>query len=529
MSGPGAGAIHDRPRILIVVAAREAGPPLAELLGRIPASLDEMGEVQVLVVHGGDCDAAPELAVRLEDACRFPLTAFRDPTDPGHGGKQKLGYAYALRNGFDLVVLLPGGGEYSPKDIPRLLQPLVDGAADAALGSRLVPGAEAPRDAMPLGERWANRILTRIQNRLLGTSLSDFPCFFRAYRTSALSGIPFHYCSSARRFDIEILIQLLSKRVRFAEVPVASRHGGRISRVEGLRYARDAVASAVRFRLQRVNVLYARKFDVEGPANRHYELKLGFCSSHSLALETVPAGARVLDIGAGPGYVAAELVKKGCAVDGADEWPPEEGAPFQSFRIWHEPAELGSDVRSYDWVLLLDVVEHLRYPEDLLDELRDGAQSLEGCPRFIVTTGNVVFCVVRFQALLGSFNYGKRGILDMTHTRLYTFGTLRELFEQSGFRIDRIEGIPAPLPLVLGDNRLSRFLMRLNRLLIRFSPGLFSYQIFMVASPTPTVEALLDRSLTAPDERPGALAGLCESQAGSVGAERRGASPARRR
>ena len=179
---------------------------------------------------------------------------------------------------------------------------------------------------------------------------------------------------------------------------------------------------------------------------------------------------------------------------------------FDAFHVWREPDPLAVDLREYDCVLLLDIIEHLTQPERFLDALRDATRSLGGRPQVIVTTGNVAFVIVRLQALLGQFNYGKRGILDLTHTRLYTFKTLRALFEQCGFRITRVDGIPAPFPLALGDNALARAAMRVNDLLIRLMPGLFAYQVFMVATPTPTVDALLDRSMDASSTRAEALA-----------------------
>jgi hypothetical protein len=93
--------------------------------------------------------------------------------------------------------------------------------------------------------------------------------------------------------------------------------------------------------------------------------------------------------------------------------------------------------------------------------------------------------------LLGQFNYGKRGILDLTHTRLFTFATLRRALEQAGFTILETKGVPAPLPLALGENVFSRILLGVNQICIRFSRGLFSYQIFMRAQAQPTVESLL--------------------------------------
>lgn len=489
------------------VVAYEAESTLAAVLSRVPRSLASGIDLEVLVIDDSSSDRTFEVGVRARIVCGFPLTVLYNPRNQGYGGNQKLGYTYALRHNFDFVVLLHGDGQYAPESIPDLLRPLLADEADAVLGSRMLARGAARRGGMPLYKFVGNKILTWLQNRLLGTCLSEFHSGFRAYRVSSLGRVPFQYCADVFHFDTEIIIQMLFAGCRIAEVPIPTYYGQEICRVNGMRYAKDVTLTTVRSRLHRLSFLYSRKFDVDGPANRHYNLKLGFPSSHSLAIDAVPEGSRVFDIGAGPGHVAAELVRKGCTVDGADQWPPNVAAPFRAFQVWQEPDSLEVDLHDYDCVLLLDVIEHLRYPEELLDQLREAARSLEGRPRFIVTTGNIVFLPVRIQALLGNFNYGKRGILDMTHTRLYTFGTLRALFEQSGFQIERVAGIPAPVPLILGRSRLSRFLIGLNTLLIRVAPGLFSYQIFMIVAPSPTVDALLDNTLGASAERAAALAG----------------------
>jgi hypothetical protein len=115
------------------------------------------------------------------------------------------------------------------------------------------------------------------------------------------------------------------------------------------------------------------------------------------------------------------------------------------------------------------------------------------CPdaRLLVSTGNVGFIIVRLMLALGQFNYGKRGILDLTHTRLFTFASVRRLFEQAGFRVLEIRGIPGPFPLALGDGFLSRLLVALNRLAIGISRGLFSYQIYLTLAPPLSLELLL--------------------------------------
>jgi hypothetical protein len=135
-------------------------------------------------------------------------------------------------------------------------------------------------------------------------------------------------------------------------------------------------------------------------------------------------------------------------------------------------------------------LEHLTQPEQFLIELREKLSLNTSC-RIIVSTGNIAYFISRTMLMLGQFNYGKRGLLDLTHTRLFTFASFRRLFLQSGFSVIKTSGAPGPFPLALGENFLSAFLLRLNQLLIHLSKGLFSYQIFMVVQATPTLETLL--------------------------------------
>ena len=64
-------------------------------------------------------------------------------------------------------------------------------------------------------------------------------------------------------------------------------------------------------------------------------------------------------------------------------------------------------------------------------------------PRIIASTGNVAFLPLRAALIVGQFNYGQRGILDMTHRRLFTLRSFRRLFEQSGFVVERVIGDPS--------------------------------------------------------------------------------------
>ena len=110
--------------------------------------------------------------------------------------------------------------------------------------------------------------------------------------------------------------------------------------------------------------------------------------------------------------------------------------------------------------------------------------------KIIVSTGNIGFFVTRAMLAFGQFNYGKRGILDLTHTRLFTFASLRRLFEQNGFRLIETRGIPAPFPLAI-KGRAGRWMVGINRFFMRLLRNLLSYQIFVVVQPNPALDYLL--------------------------------------
>ena len=147
-----------------------------------------------------------------------------------------------------------------------------------------------------------------------------------------------------------------------------------------------------------------------------------------------------------------------------------------------------------DTVLALDIIEHLVNPEHFLENLRRSA-CLRGS-RLILTTPNVTFLPLRIMFLFGFFNYGKRGILDRTHTRLFTFGSLRRMLRQAGFDVTSMQGIPAPFPLAFGRNSwIGKFLLKINHILTMIGPGVFSYQIYCEATAAPTVDELLARTM----------------------------------
>lgn len=482
-----------KPRVLIFVVAYHAETTIVEVLHRIPELPDY--EIEVLIIDDSSSDATYALSERLRRLgnYRHRLTVLVNPVNQGYGGNQKIGYHYAIKNGFDIVALLHGDGQYAPEILPELLDPIARGTADVVLGSRMLVAKNALKGGMPVYKFIGNMLLTWYQNLVLKSSLSEFHTGYRAYAADLLLRIPFDLNSNEFHFDTEIIIQCLRAQSRIVEIPIPTHYGEEICRVNGVRYARDVVNASTVGMLQDYGLVYRRNFDIESvsPENKHYLRKVDFGSSHSAALEEVPDGTTVLDVGCGPGHLSGPLRAKSCHVIGVDQYKPADTSAFDEFfrtdlNTNPFPRPLG-DVQV---VLLLDIVEHLNSPEKFCDELRRRTQANLSA-KIVISTGNIGFFVTRFMLLLGQFNYNKRGILDLTHTRLFTFSSARRLLKEAGFAVEKERGIPFPIPLLLENSFWQKALMKMQLFLIKISRGLFAYQIFMVARPLPTLQTLL--------------------------------------
>jgi len=490
------------PKVLILIVSYHAEQFIQSVLNRIPAEIwqNDKFETEVLIIDDQSPDQTFDRAVDYaRQSNKTNITVLYNPKNQGYGGNQKIGYHYAIAKGFDAVVLLHGDGQYAPEHLPAMLGPLLDNTADVVLGSRMINRGDALKGKMPYYKWIGNQILTFTQNRILGSSLAEFHTGYRAFRVSALASIPFERNSDYFDFDTDILIQLMDTGKRFKEIPVPTFYGEELSRVNGLKYAALIIRTSILSRIMRLGIFFDPRFDYEF-SNTHYTPKLGYPSSHEYALNRVRPQTTVLDIGCGPGFMSRELAKKGVRTISLDRY-----IDASTREVSHKAIEIDiedfdfSDTNRVDTILLLDVIEHLVSPERFLTRVRN--RYCEEAPEMVITTGNIAFLPIRMALMSGQFNYGKRGILDLTHTRLFTFSSLRRLIAQSGFEIVSVSGLPAPFPLALGNGWLARTLLAINGLLIKVSKGLFSYQIAMVVVPRPTLNLLLRKAQDAGAEK----------------------------
>lgn len=476
------------PKIGIHVVAYNAATTLAWVLDRIPKAFRSSIAV-VLVSDDHSHDSTYEVGLeyqRINDS--LPITVIRQPRNLGYGGNQKFGYRWMLERDIDIVVLLHGDGQYAPEVISDLVAPLIDGQADVVLGSRMLLKGGARAGGMPLYKYLGNRILTGFQNRTAGLRLTEWHSGYRAFSLRSIAGVPFERCSDGFDFDTEVLLQLHEAGARIAEVAIPTYYGDEICYVNGISYAWKVSIDVLRYRFGRIGFGTARA------TPEAYEWKDSPDASHRTALrllEAEPAG-RVLDLGCAGGYLGAMLRSRGHFVVGLDIDPPPGTEPNLDRLVTADlnqglPAEIVESPK-FNVVIAADVLEHLQNPERVLAQLHevctDDAVLIASVPNF----GH---WYPRVRIGFGRFDYDRRGILDETHLRFFTWRSFRRMAERSGWLVEDRQSTGVPLEILDRVGRTTRrsFARRglagIDRLGRRAWPSLFSYQFVASLRPDP--------------------------------------------
>ncbi len=468
--------LRGSPRIGILVVAYNAASTLAQVLDRVPKSFRPRIS-QMFVCDDASEDSTYLVGLGYQQVTNdLPLTVIRHPGNLGYGGNQKAGYRLAIEHGLDIVVLLHADGQYAPECLEEIVAPLERGECDAVFGSRMMVKGAARRGGMPLYKYVGNKILTRFENGMLRTDLTEFHSGYRAYSVKALETIPFESNSDSFNFDTQIIIQLLEAGKRIVEVPIPTYYGDEICYVNGLRYAKDVSADVLCYRLSKLGFMSGQLGSVGG----EYALKEGPESSHAIILrwlERMPP-AHVLDLGCSGGRLSERVRALGHHVTGVDVLElPEIHARVDRFIRADLDRGLPQAVVGegpFDIALAADVLEHVREPEQLLEQIRDVLVS-RGV--LIASVPNFGHWYARARTALGLFDYDQRGVLDRGHVRLFTRRSFIRRLRLAGFTIVRDEATGLPLDvLTRGNGTFTRVLRAIDRIAVTARPTLFGYQ-----------------------------------------------------
>ena len=483
---------EESPKTLIFIVAYNAVKTISSVLDRLPKQVINNPNFHILVIDDCSLDATASTAAAHVRTHKYGnVSILRNNRNMGYGGNQKLGYRYAIDHGYDLVVLLHGDGQYAPELVLEFVTRWNQSKPGVILGSRMINKAAARAGGMPMYKWIGNQILTRFQNRVVGSLLSEFHTGFRAYDVKQfISRVPFELNTDEFHFDTEILLQAFALRVNLVEFAIPTYYGDEISRVNGMKYAWDVCVACLTYRFQRIGLFCSMQYRGLLEPDERYQDKSGQTgTTHDLVVRRVEKRTRVLDLGCGPGFVANRLSEKGCEVVAVDSVMPKNLNSSKFVQLNFENELLREDLSNYSFVLMLDLLEHISDPERLLINLRYSTSGLK-VPRFLLSTGNVAFLGPRLLLGLGFFTYGERGILDITHKRLFTVASFKRMLRESGYLVLSVKGIGVPFRLLF-PNWFGGLLGFVSNSLAHVWPSMFGYQILLEAEPKPHSFTLL--------------------------------------
>jgi glycosyltransferase involved in cell wall biosynthesis len=203
----------EQPNIFIVLPAYNAARTLMRTLDEIPTEFRK----NIILVDDASSDNTADLAREAG------LTVIVHPQNRGYGGNQKTCYTASLTSGADLVVMLHPDHQYDARVIPNMVQPILNGEAEAVFGSRML-GGRPLEGGMPWWKFNANVLLTAAANIVFRRYLTEIHSGFRAYSRKYLETVRFMENSDDFIFDTEIIAQGMMNKLTFQEVPIVTRY-----------------------------------------------------------------------------------------------------------------------------------------------------------------------------------------------------------------------------------------------------------------------------------------------------------------
>jgi len=219
----------------------------AQTLPAVASELDRGAADRALLID----DASPDATARV--AILHGIDVLRHPVNRGYGASQKTGYARALLDGADVVVMVHADDQYNPALVADMAAPILSGRSDMVIGSRLLEH-RAVADGMPRWKWLGNRLLTSLENRVFGRAFSEYHTGYRAFSADLLRSVPFLRNSDAFVFDQEIFAQVVTRGARVLEIPIPTRYFKEASSVDlptSVRYGLGTLVVLARFSLDR--------------------------------------------------------------------------------------------------------------------------------------------------------------------------------------------------------------------------------------------------------------------------------------
>jgi len=231
------------PRVSVIVAALNEEASIEACVRRILAVFP--GDSEILVIAGGT-DRTADIVDSMS-ASAPQVRCIRNPHDRGKGHAIRVGVQHARA---PVHAQIDADLQFLPEDLPRLVEPLVLGVADVALGTRFAAGSRRLPGGTPWVRTLGNAAVSGFASVLFGRRLTDVMAGMKAWTAAAMRTIAFE--SDNYSYEVEIPVRALANSLRVVEVPITT--GPRKSGSTNVRVFRAGVVlfrDLVRFRAER--------------------------------------------------------------------------------------------------------------------------------------------------------------------------------------------------------------------------------------------------------------------------------------
>lgn len=403
------------PLLSVIVPCYNERATVAELLRRVrEVPIDK----EIIVIDDQSTDGSRDIVAKL--ASEWPeIRHFIQPVNQGKGAAIRRGIDEARG---DIVLIQDADLEYDPEEYPKLVQPIVDGHADAVFGSRF---EGYPRRVMLFWHRMGNTFLTFMSNVTTNLDLTDMETCYKVFRREVIQSIKLR----SNRFGIEpeITAKLAKRGYRIYEVPIAYYgrdywEGKKINWKDGF----AALWTILRYGLLHDPSSEPRTFT---QVRRRSRLKR---YNRWVWDRIAPyVGQRVLEVGAGSGAMTRFLYGRELIV-ASDKETAYVDRLRNAFRrrpgIAVERVDLESDdslalaEHRFDTVTAINVLEHAV----------DDVGALRRAHHLLQPGGRVIVFVPAGRSLFGSMDRG------IGHQRRYEKDELEAKLREAGFEVEHV-------------------------------------------------------------------------------------------
>lgn len=228
-------------KLSIVIPVYNEKNTIFEIVSKVEAVDLGLVEKEIIIVDDFSIDGTREILETINNKHRI----FYQDKNMGKGAALRRGFSLASG---DFIIMQDADLEYDPQEYPYLLEPLIEGRADAVYGSRFM--GNRPHRVLFFWHSIANKFLTLISNTLTDLNLTDMETGYKAFTKEALQKILPHLRANRFNIEPEITARVAQKKLRLYEVGI-SYYGRTYAEGKkiGIRDAFIAVWSIIKFNL----------------------------------------------------------------------------------------------------------------------------------------------------------------------------------------------------------------------------------------------------------------------------------------